>query len=255
MNLYNNPEQYSHQNSLQHSFVKNILKEINFNDGSLLDLGCGDGSINEQISSLNHNLNITATDVSPKMIDFATQKYISNLSMKFLVMDASKNIFRDKFNIITSFNCLHWVKEQEKALNGIFISAKKNAQICLLLSHKRSIYHDVIDIVCASKKWRAFFDDFSSTRTFFSYDEYMSLLLRAKLKVNKLTEITKTFAYNSPEKFEEFFCVASSHSKHLPDNLKSNFFNDFFDVYKSTLNIKNEEIPVSFWCLQVLAEK
>ncbi|RMX02379.1 methyltransferase domain-containing protein [Legionella jordanis] len=47
-------------------------------------------------------------------------------------MDAMDNGFSDEFDVVTSFNCLHGVGDQRKALRGICQSAKRGAQIILL---------------------------------------------------------------------------------------------------------------------------
>ena len=59
---------------------------------------------------------VIGTDISEKMIEYANRTYSSQNNLRFLQMDTSKNIFRNEFDLITSFNSLHWVKDQKGAL-------------------------------------------------------------------------------------------------------------------------------------------
>lgn len=171
-------------------------------------------------------------------------------------MDASKNIFREQFDILTSFNCLHWVKEQEKAIAGIAKAACSGAQIALLLSHKKSLYHLILDKICSSSKWSNYYKDFISPRLFFDLDSYRTMLVEAGLDVIEITEEEMTYTYSSKKQLNDFFNASGSELEEIPELKKEEFLKDFATEFLTQVKHHNDkEIPVSFYCLQVIARK
>lgn len=171
-------------------------------------------------------------------------------------MDASKNFFREQFDIVTSFNCLHWVKDQQNALFGIAKSAAYGAQIALLLSHKKSLYHLILDKICSSKKWKDYFIDFINPRSFFDPIDYKEMVVQSGLEVIEMSEEEMTYSFKTKEQLKEFFNAAGSQIKQIPESKKSDFLNDFVEEYLKEAGFSEETlIPVSFWCLQVIATK
>jgi len=74
---------------------------IQIND-RVLDLGCGDGRITMALAKITSDGCVLGTDISVKMTDFASKAYQAQNNLRFLEMDASKNIFREQFDVITS---------------------------------------------------------------------------------------------------------------------------------------------------------
>ena len=132
---YKNPKEYSRNNMLQYNFAMQVLSCGQINpDDRILDLGCGDGRITFEIAKKAYLGCVIGTDISEKMTEYANNTYNSQENLRFFPMDTSKNVFKNQFDVITSFNSLHWVKDQEKALKGIAKAATLNARIILLLS-------------------------------------------------------------------------------------------------------------------------
>ncbi|MFJ1269977.1 trans-aconitate 2-methyltransferase [Legionella lytica] len=257
VHIFKNPELYSKSNALQYNFAMKMLSKISFNSNSrILDIGCGDGVITNEIATIVSEGCVIGTDISDAMIEHAAKVYNGQRNVRFIQMDATQNIFRHQFDIITSFNCLHWVSDQRSAILGIAKAATDGAQIALLLSHRKSLYHLVLDKVCASDKWAFFFKDYISPRSFFDVANYESLLVESGLKVINIEEEEMTYYYQTPNDLKEFFSAAGSQIKLIPDDLKENFLNDFVNEFLNQVSLNDfDEIPVSFWCLQVVASK
>lgn len=257
VHIFKNPELYSKNNALQYNFAMKMLSKISFNSTSrILDIGCGDGVITNEIAKIVTDGCIIGSDISEAMIEHATKKYIAQDNIRFIQMDAAKNFFRNQFDIVTSFNCLHWVSNQERAILGVAKAAVDGAQIALLLSHRKSLYHLVLDKICASEKWSIFFKDYISPRSFFDVANYEQLLVKAGLQIVNIEEEEMTYFYQTPKDLKEFFNAAGAQIKFIPSDLKESFLNDFVNEFLNHVSLNDiDEIPVSFWCLQVVARK
>ncbi len=255
--IYKNPSKYSKSNALQYNFAMKILSKISFkNKSRVLDIGCGDGVITHEIAKITHEGCVIGTDISKQMVGFASNRYIDQLNLRFIAMDASKNIFREQFDIVTSFNCLHWVKNQQDVLCGVARSAAYDAQIALLLSHKKSLYHLILDKVCSNNKWKCYFSNFKNPRYFFDPSDYKEMVVKSGLQITELSEEKMTYSFKSKEQLKDFFNSAGAHIKQIPENKKADFLNDFVETYIKEADLSEQNlIPLDFWCLQVIATK
>lgn len=132
---------YSRANELQRHDAQQILSEYSSmfswrQDGqdTLLDIGTGSGDVLMELiyplmpDSFKY---LIGCDISPKMINHAQQSYKSDQKCHFRVLDISKEVppnreqtgsgYAGKFDHITSFYCLHWIRNQryEGAYNCI----------------------------------------------------------------------------------------------------------------------------------------
>ncbi|KTD27186.1 MULTISPECIES: class I SAM-dependent methyltransferase [Legionella] len=255
--IYQNPNEYSKNNALQCNFAMDLLGKMTFDGQSkILDIGCGDGLITSKMAALAPQGYVVGTDISVQMIDFASKKYCKQANLSFVVMDASHNIFREQFDVVTSFNCLHWVKNQQSALSGIEKAAAPGAQIGLLLSHRKSLYHFILDKLCSNHKWKDCFLDFVNPRAFFELRDYKNMLIHSQLHIVELSELKMTYTFKSKEQLQDFLCAACAEIKRVPNDRKSTFLNDFAIAYLNEVQgYQQSLIPVDFWCLQVIASK
>ncbi len=96
--------------------LKLIKSDLNTDD-SVLEMACGTGIISLEISSVVRQ--VTATDISPEMIEIASAKAqelkINNIG--FIVQDGYSLDFQDnKFDVCIISNALHVVPEPERML-------------------------------------------------------------------------------------------------------------------------------------------
>lgn len=253
---YTDPDKYSKNNSLQFDFAMRVISKIRIDkSANILDLGCGDGAITKVLADTAVNGHVVGTDISEQMINFATRKYSDISNLEFLCMDAGNITYKNQFDLITSFNALHWVKDQQSALQGIANAAVKNADIVLLLSHKKSIYHHTLDKISQNNTWVELFKDYINPRSFFEIHVYKEMLEKAGLNVISITEEEMTYYFENRESLKEFYRGSMANHKQLPDNRKEEFLDDVCKEYLSQLNHKEHSpIPVSFWCLVVIAK-
>ncbi|MEO8402374.1 MAG: methyltransferase domain-containing protein [Gammaproteobacteria bacterium] len=253
--VYKNPEAYSKNNSLQYHFAMDAISNSQIAKGArILDLGCGDGVVTLRLAEIADEGCVIGTDISGEMIEFASKKYLNQKNLRFMQMDTSNNLFREQFDVITSFNSLHWVKDQARALRGIADATVENGKVILLLSHKKSQYHHALDIVCAKDKWKNYFKSYVNPRSFFELKEYETLLKNAGLNVTSLVEREMVHNFESVEKLKAFLGSSMANIKQIPQDQKDEFLDDFCKEFFNLSKNKNlTNIAVGFWCLEVLA--
>lgn len=81
----------------------------------ILDLGCGTGHLTAQIAD--SGAQVMGVDRSPEMIAAAREAYPN---LKFEIADARDLPFREEFDAVFSNATLHWIREAEEALHGIW---------------------------------------------------------------------------------------------------------------------------------------
>lgn len=85
----------------------------------ILDLGCGTGDLAKTLHDL--GVEVVGADHSEAMVQQAKSKYPD---LQFVVQDATKMTYENEFDAVFSNAVLHWVKQPELALSGIFNSLK-----------------------------------------------------------------------------------------------------------------------------------
>src|ERR1700754_1314988 len=118
---------YAKISALQQAMPAEVLSQLNVKDArSVLDLGCGNGKITSEIASLIPDGWVVGVDASAEMIASAVEQYGEAVrpNLLFEVGDIRKITFRDEFDLLVSFNALHWVPQQDIALRAIHTAMK-----------------------------------------------------------------------------------------------------------------------------------
>jgi len=120
-------------------------------DEKVLDVGCGDGRITEDIAKHVPRGHVTGIDVSSNMIEEAkkTLAHVSNLD--FRVENIEDFNAANEYDVIISTAAFHWVNQQQKALRNIYHALKSGGTFLLRMSgtHKSKVSE-----LFASAKWK-----------------------------------------------------------------------------------------------------
>lgn len=152
---------YRKVNTLQQWLAARALDDVAL-DGvrSLLDVGCGDGRVTQALAEQIPRAQCVGIDPSPGMIAVAP----SGEGLTFEVGAVETMAFRDEFDLVVSFNALHWVVQQHRALATIAaaLHAGGRAVLVFVCGSPRPSLEDVAMSVAASPRWSAPFEGFTA---------------------------------------------------------------------------------------------
>ncbi|HKD83519.1 MAG TPA: class I SAM-dependent methyltransferase [Terriglobales bacterium] len=148
--------------ALQSAMAEEVLGALHLNGSErVLDLGCGNGKITAEIAARLPHGSVVGIDSSTQMIASA-REHFSAANLQFAISDIRHLIFREEFDLVVSFNALHWIPDQDSALRSIRTAMKPNslAQLRLVPDGERKSLETVIEETRLSQAWAGYFRDF-----------------------------------------------------------------------------------------------
>ena len=117
----NNSWYYSKEGKISSYFIRDYLKNLNFN--KLLDVGCGTAFLIDLLSK-EHDANFYGLDLSDKMIEIAKSKDIKNA--EFVVGKSNELPYEDNtFDIVVCSQSFHHYPYQDEAVDEVYRVLKK----------------------------------------------------------------------------------------------------------------------------------
>lgn len=173
-NLYNKKHGFVHQ------YGADLIDLLQPKPGDrILDLGCGSGQLTAKIAE--SGASVIGIDSSVEMIQAAKNLFPGQ---EFDVMDATSFSFAEPFDAIFSNAVLHWVKDQQKAVNCMFRSLNQNGKLVLEFGGKGNV-NTIVEALKRSLRKRHLEENASSDIWFFpSISEYTSLLEHSGFEVS-----------------------------------------------------------------------
>ncbi|GAB0100279.1 hypothetical protein DMENIID0001_162920 [Sergentomyia squamirostris] len=174
------------------------------------------------------------SDISPPMVDLQKQEFRGYDKVSSVILDISADISDDlagklgTFDHITSFSCLHWISDQQKAMDNIFKLLKPGGDAFLSIVADSPI-NDAILEVCDQPQWKEFFE---STKDFYIHP-YFTL---DEAKAKGLGFMKKAgFVDLKAELREEWFDFKD-------DDEKENFLRGFPNIFSKEATEEEEEM-------------
>ena len=90
---------------------------IPFQPKSILDIGCGPGNSSQALLQRWPKAALTGIDTSPSMIEKAKASYPHNT---WIVADASKHLFNEKYDIVFSNATIQWIPNHAELFKHLF---------------------------------------------------------------------------------------------------------------------------------------
>jgi len=228
---------YARISALQKVMAEEVLGLLELKGSErVLDVGCGDGKITAEIAARVPQGAVVGVDPSVEMVRYAQSHWGKNhgSNMRFEVGDARHLPFHDEFDLVVSFNALHWIPEQEEALASIRAAMKVGgtAQLRFVPHGPRKSLEHVIREKRQSPRWSSHFQGFHRPYLHLAPEEYEELAEKAGLKVESVHVADKAWDFHSRQAFFAFAEVTFVEWTHLLTEAdKAAFTTDVLDRY------------------------
>jgi trans-aconitate 2-methyltransferase len=232
-----NASEYDRLSALQAAMAEEVLSLLKLEGGErILDIGCGNGKTTAAIAARVPRGSVTGVDASAEMIAFARDHWVSaHPNLQFAVADARHLPFQQEFDLIVSFNALHWIPDQALPLQGIRSAIKPDGRVRLRLVSKgaRKSLEDVIEETSLSPRWAAHFEGFHDPYLHLTPQQYGALAEQNGLSVLSYQTADKAWDFQSRASFLAFSTVTMVEwTQHVPEGDRAAFITDVLDRYQ-----------------------
>lgn len=250
---------YAQISALQKAMADEVLALLQLKGAErVLDVGCGDGKITAEIAARLRQGSVVGVDPSVKMIDYAQKQWgnSNGSNMRFEVGDARRLPFREEFDLVVSFNALHWIPEQEQALASIHAAMKPGAmaQLRFVPAGPRKSLEDVLRETWQSPRWAPQFNGFRQPYLHLSPEQYKALAEQAGLRVDSERVSDTSWNFGSRKAFRAFAEVTFVEWTHMlrEEGDKDAFTNDVLDRYAQ---VAGDDSTFKFYQMDIRLER
>ena len=253
-----NAAEYATVSELQRAMAAEALSLLNLKGTErVLDLGCGNGKVMAEIAARVPEGAVVGIDASADMIAFASDHFGSTVlcNLRFETADIRCLAFREEFDLVVSFNALHWIPEQDQALRSIHSAMKPDglAQVRLVPAGRRKSIENVLEETRLSPDWVRYFQEFHDPYLHLTSEQYAALAERNGLHVRRIHTEDKAWDFKSRGAFVAFSLVTMVEwTKFLPESERLAFVSDVLDRYRTAAsNQPSEENTFKFYQMDV----
>lgn len=236
-----NAADYARHSSLQEAMAQEVLAHLELrNAARILDVGCGDGRVTAAIAARTPSASVLGIDPSRDMIKFAQSHFGpgTHPNLRFEEGDARSLSLQDEFDLVVSFNALHWVPEQSRALDSIdsALVTGGRAQLRMVVAGPRPSLEFIVEEIRQLPQWSSYFADFRDPYLRLTSDEYAALAERHGFRVLDVRVKDHAWDFGSYEAFAAFSGVGCVEwTRRLPEADRSVFIDQVLDRYRAVI--------------------
>lgn len=202
-------------------------------DERVLDVGCGNGKVTAGIAARLPRGAVVGVDPSHDMIAFARRTHAAP-NLTFAVADVRTLSYRGAFDLVVSFNALHWVHEQDVALRAIHAALRPDGRALLQMVSRgeREPLEDVCEAVCTSASWAPSFVGHRVPHLHVPPDDYRAMAERAGFRVERVDVTDRAWDFGSRGAFARWaHATFIAWIGELPDDRRDAFITDVLARY------------------------
>ena len=198
---------------------------------AILDVGCGDGRVTHYVANQLEHGNIIGIDLVEDMINFAETHHGTLTNIRFLQMSADNIVFKQRFDCIFSFSCLHWVADQAKVWHGFYQHLIPTGKVVCGFQVDHEHFWDTVFEHQQARQWQAYFLDFYDPYHHFSLNDMVSVIEKAGFYLPRIDEIHHVEYFDTQHKLTDFFLSWVPQFRHLQSPIREQFVQQVMDNY------------------------
>lgn len=251
-------EKYKTASSHQKEWGKSLISQLCLTGNeTVLDLGCGDGILTEQLAALVPYGKVLGIDASIGMLETASKLTSNNLG--FVCIDINDINFTNEFDIIFSNAALHWVKSHEQLLKRAYRALKPNGAIFWDFGGYGNCanFISVIYKKIFVDSYKCYFQNFKWPWFMPTKLQYKKLLANSGFPVYTITEVNRDRSFTTEDKLIKWIdqpCIVPF-IEYIPDGLRDVFRQEVIEEMKEKTQQSDGTYFETFRRLQIYARK
>lgn len=222
---------YSKNSTPQYQAGLKFISSYKFKGNEkVLSIGCGPGAIEAVIVDLVPQGQVTGIDSSSSMIAEANAKH-DKANLKFFLMDAQEISFPQKFDLIISTFCLHWVTNKALAFRKIAEHLAENGAVLLIMSLPNLGTAAIREKLIHQTEWREYFKDYDDPRKALFDTAYEKYAKSANLANIHYETIIITERFSNVEALGSFLKNIMALERLPTDALRDRFIKQLVNKY------------------------
>lgn len=251
-------EKYKKASRHQKEWGNSLIAELSLRGNeAILDLGCGDGGLTEELAQAVPEGNVLGIDASAGMIETARQRKRDNL--EFRQTDINDIEFENMFDVIFSNAALHWVKDHTKLLHNTFRALKEKGVLLWDFAGEGncSNFFSVVRDQMQSQKYEQYFREFEWPWYMPAKAEYEKLVAAVGFSVYDVAEVNRDRSFADADEMIKWIDQPSivPFISILPDDIKGDFRKDVIRVMLERTQQQDGTCFETFRRIHVMARK
>lgn len=229
------PRAYGQVNSLQQEVARRALSDLVVRgDERVLDVGCGDGKVTALIMDRLTAGSLLGVDPSLPMVEAARRRLSTASHAQFAVGTAATLPYDAEFDLVTSFNALHWEIRWETALQRIRAALRPTGRAFLVFvcQGDRPSIEDVTTETSRNARWASWFEGFETPYVHVDPDAYATTARSTGFAVDHIVVDDLNWDFGTPTRFVDWSTAGLvAWTSRLPAEDQSPFVLDVVSAY------------------------
>jgi len=241
-----NTNQYKNHASFVSDMAKDLVEVLNpKKDETILDLGCGDGTLALKIKQRCQN--IIAVDLSNEMVEKT-----KSLGIEAYIMSATNLEFENKFDAVFSNAVLHWVKQSKLAVQNINKVLKQNGRFIAEFGGYKNI-NTIVQAIQEVFNQNKDYGVFNNPWYFPTTQEYKNILEQNGFEVKSINLTIRPTSVDDISNWLNIF--ANGIISHLNKEQKESFLLEVKRILENKLYSKEQGWILDYVRIRVEAKK
>lgn len=226
--------EYAKNSTVQLSHAQRLLSGLSLaGNETILDLGCGDGKITVMLAEKVPQGKVIGLDPSESMLEKAefTRSDAKCENLRFEKGAAETFELPETFDHIVAIHVMHWVKEQQTALENIYAHLKPHGQVHFIIAPSKEGLPFYAALQKTIDHWQVHFVDFVNPQQIFDMETYRKLMVKAGFHVEAIHYLYHESVHENKESLKAWIRQWQPHMKFLPNEKQSIFLDELVDNY------------------------